>query len=116
MTQNKKTVETFMDGFRKTDRAQILSCLTDDVQWELPGAFKAHGRDEFNQHIVSDGFVSNPQITVTRLTEENDVVIAEGAVQTEQKDGTVLHLVFCDVFVMLDGKIRQLTSYLVRTN
>lgn len=105
-----------MDGFRQTDRAQILSCLTDDVQWELPGAFNARGRDEFNQHIVSEGFVSNPKITVTRMTEENDVVVAEGAVQTEQKDGTVLHLAFCDVFVMQDAKIRQLTSYLVRTS
>ncbi len=105
-----------MDGFRRTDRAQILSCVTDDVQWELPGAFKARGRDEFNQHIVSDGFVSNPEITVTRLTEEDDVVVAEGSVQTEQTDGTVLQLVFCDVFVMRDGKIRQLTSYLVRTS
>ena len=116
MTQNKITVETFMDGFRKTDRAQILSCVTDDIQWELPGAFKARGRDEFNQHIVSEGFVSNPRITVTRLTEEHDVVVAEGSVQTEQTDGTVLQLVFCDVFVMRDGKIKRLTSYLVRTN
>ncbi|NOT27063.1 MAG: nuclear transport factor 2 family protein [Acidobacteria bacterium] len=116
MTRNKTTVEAFMDGFRRTDRAQILSCVTDDVQWELPGAFKARGRDEFNQHIVSEGFVSNPRIAVTRLTEEDDVVVAEGSVQTEQTDGTVLHLVFCDVFVMRDGKIRQLTSYLVPTN
>lgn len=116
MTRNKLTVEIFMDGFRNTDRARILSCLTDDVQWEVPGAFSARGRDEFNQHIVSPGFVSNPQITVTRMTEENDVVVAEGMVETEQKDGTVLHLAFCDAFEMRDGKIKRLTSYLVRTN
>ena len=28
MTENKKTVERYMDGFRKSDHAQILSCLT----------------------------------------------------------------------------------------
>jgi hypothetical protein len=28
MTPNKRTVEAYMDGFRKTDRSQILSCLT----------------------------------------------------------------------------------------
>ena len=116
MTRNKQTVEIFMEGFRKTDRAGILTCLTDDVQWEVPGAFSARGRDEFNQHVVSEGFVSNPKITVTRMTEEDDVVVVEGLVETEQKEGTVLHLAFCDVFVMRDGKIRQLTSYLVRTS
>jgi hypothetical protein len=41
MTANKQTVERYMDGFRRTDRAQILSCLTDDVEWLIPGAF--HG-------------------------------------------------------------------------
>jgi hypothetical protein len=36
MTPNKRTIETYMDGFRKTDRPQILSCLTDDVEWVIP--------------------------------------------------------------------------------
>ena len=31
MTENKRTVEGYMDGFRKSDHEQILSCLTDDV-------------------------------------------------------------------------------------
>ena len=39
MTPNKKMVESYMEGFRKTDRPQILSCLTDDVEWVIPGAF-----------------------------------------------------------------------------
>jgi ketosteroid isomerase-like protein len=39
MTANKRTVEAYMEGFRRTDRPQILSCLTDDVEWVLPGAF-----------------------------------------------------------------------------
>jgi hypothetical protein len=32
MTPNKRTVESYMDEFRKTDRPQILYCLTDDVE------------------------------------------------------------------------------------
>src|SRR6187200_2945521 len=39
MTPNQHTVETYMDGFRHTDRARILSCLTDDVEWLIPGMF-----------------------------------------------------------------------------
>jgi ketosteroid isomerase-like protein len=114
-SQNKKIVEMFMDGFRRTDRSLILSTLTDDVEWDLPGAFHARGKDEFNRHIVGEGFVSSPSINVTRLTEEADVVVAEGTVRTERKDGTLLNLVFCDVFEMQGGKIRRLTSYLMAT-
>ena len=113
MTANKQTVEHYMDGFRRTDRAQILSCLTDDVEWLIPGAFQVGGKEEFSKHIVDEGFVGTPSITVSRLTEEGDVVVAEGSVRTERTDGTVLNLAMCDVFEMRGGKIRRLTSYLM---
>ena len=113
MTPNKRTVETYMDGFRRSDHSQILSCLADDVEWEIPGAFHVQGKDEFDKHIVDDGFVGRPAIIVTRLTEADDVVVAEGSVRTQRNDGTWLNLAFCDVFEMNSGKIRRLISYLV---
>jgi ketosteroid isomerase-like protein len=113
MTRNKRTVEAYMDGFRRTDRSGILSCLTDDVEWEIPGVFHVRGKEQFAQHIVDEGFVANPAITLIRLTEENDVVVAEGSVRTQRKDGSILNLAFCDVFEMRDSKIRRLVSYLM---
>lgn len=115
MTENKKTVGRYMDGFRKSHHEQILSCLTDDVEWEIPGAFHVRGKEAFDRHIEDEGFVGSPAITVTRLTEEDDRVVAEGSVRTQRKDGPVLNLVFCDVFEMRAGKIRRLTSYLMET-
>ena len=115
MTLNKQTVAAYMEGFRRTDRALILSCLTADVEWEIPGAFHARGKGEFETHIVDPGFQGNPVITVTRLIEENDVVVAEGSVEAPRTDGNVLHLVFCDVFELRDGKISRLVSYLMQT-
>ena len=112
---NKATVEKYMEGFRKTDRAAILSCLTDDVEWDIPGAFHVRGREEFAKHIVDEGFTGNPEITVTRLIEEKDIVVAEGSVRAPRKDGSVVKLVFADVFELRAGKIRKLTSYLVMT-
>lgn len=115
MSPNKTTVERYMDAFRRTDRAQILSCLTDDVEWTIPGIFDVCGKDAFNQHIVDEGFTGAPVITVTRLIEEHDVVVAEGTVRTQRTDGTSGTLVFCDVFEMRGGKIRRLISYLMQT-
>lgn len=113
MSRNKETVERYMDGFRRTDRPQILSCLTDDVEWEIPGFFSARGKTEFEKHIVDEGFTGNPLIAVARLVEENDVVVAEGTVRANRTDGTFLNLVFCDVFDIQRGKIRRLVSYLM---
>ena len=111
MTENKQTVERYMAGFRKSDHAMILSCLTDDVEWVIPGVFHVTGKDAFDREIENDAFVGSPEITVTRLIEEDDVVVAEGAVRSARKSGGVMNGVFCDVFHMRRGRIRRLTSY-----
>ena len=113
MTTNKRTVERYMNAFRTTDRTQILSCLTDDVEWLIPGAFHVTGKDAFAGHIVDDGFTGHPVITVDRIIEEGDVVVAEGSVRAPKSDGTFIDLAFCDVFDLQNGRIRRLVSYLV---
>ena len=114
MTLNQDIVHRYMDGFRKTDREQILSCLTDDVVWKIPNAFETKGKAAFATHIVDEGFRGRPGITVARLIEGDDVVVAEGTVRAERTDGTNMHLVFCDVFDMREAKIARLTSYLMQ--
>ena len=115
MTQNKRTIDRYMDGFRRSDHAAILSCLTDDVEWQIPGAFHARGKEAFDNEIENADFIGSPAITVTRLIEDGDVVVAEGSVRTQRRDGAFLNLAFCDVFEMRSGKIRRLVSYLMET-
>lgn len=112
MSENKSTVERYLEGFRRSDHAQILSCLTDDVEWEMPGAFHLVGKPAFDKEIENDAFVGRPTITTIRMVEENDVVVAEGRVQAKRRDGGMLDAVFCDVFVMSNARIRRLTTYL----
>jgi uncharacterized protein len=113
VSKNKQTVQQYMQAFNKTDHAAILSCLTDDVEWVLPGVFHLKGKDAFDKEIENPAFVGSPVIKVTRIIEEGDVVVAEGTVRTQKKDGAELNLVFCDVFLMRDGKIMRLISYLM---
>jgi ketosteroid isomerase-like protein len=112
LTENKLTIERYMAGFRATDHALILSCLTDDVEWEIPGMFHSRGKAAFDREIENDAFVGHPDIVVTRIIEEGNVVMAEGSVRTQKRDGGELRLRFCDVFLMEAGKIKRLTSYL----
>lgn len=113
MSENKTTVAEYIDGFRTGDHALILSCLTDDVVWDMPGAFHLTGKAAFDKEIENEAFVGCPAITISRMTEEADVVVAEGSVRVERKSGGVLNAVFCDVFVMRRGKIAQLITYLL---
>jgi limonene-1,2-epoxide hydrolase len=55
MTERKRVVERYIDGFRRTDRAQILSCLTDDIVWNLHGYKTIRGKDAFDAEIEARG-------------------------------------------------------------
>ncbi|MNX91103.1 RNA polymerase factor sigma-70 [compost metagenome] len=116
MSENKKIVEKYMDGFRESDHQKILSCLSEDVVWEMPGIYRHVGKEEFDKEIENENFVGRPTIQIIRLVEENNVVIAEGSVQATMKNGNSLDAVFCDVFVMENEKIKRLTSYLMSKN
>ena len=113
MSENKRTVQKYMDGFARSDHAQILSCLTDDVIWDMPGAFHLVGKAAFDKEIENDAFVGSPTLSTIRMIEEDDTVAAEGTVRAARRDGGVLNAVFCDVFHMTGGKIKKLTSYLM---
>ncbi|HMK03175.1 MAG TPA: nuclear transport factor 2 family protein [Ferruginibacter sp.] len=113
MSENKKIVKQYMDGFVASDHEKILSCLTDDVIWEMPGFFYLTGKEAFDKEIENDNFTGSPSIQITRMVEENDIVVAEGAVQAKIKAGGDLDAVFCDVFHMQDGRIKKLTTYLM---
>jgi ketosteroid isomerase-like protein len=114
MSTNKQTVSNYMEGFRKSDHAQILSCLTDDVVWEMPGAFHLEGKKAFDGEIENPAFKGSPTITHVRLVEENNIVVAEGKVEGQFKNGDIMKAVFCDVFHFEGGKIKKLTSYVMQ--
>lgn len=114
-SENRTIVERYMDGFNRADHAQILSCLREDVEWIMPGAFHHTGKPAFDREIDNPGFTGTPSITVTTIVEEGDVVVAEGTVRSLRATGAPFQAAFCDVFVMRDGKIARLTSYVLET-
>jgi len=113
MTENKKTVERYMDGFREGDHAKVLSCLTEDVVWIIPGMFHVTGQEAFDREIENEAFVGRPTIEVSRMVEEDGIVVAEGTVRARRSDGGLLNAVFCDVFTMRETRIARLVSYLM---
>ena len=113
MSEQKQMVEKYMDGFRATGHKKILSCLTDDVVWEMPGYYLHKGKVAFDKEIENANADGHPDIKVARLVEEGNIVVAEGTVKAKMKDGSMLDAVFCDVFHFTNGKISKLTSYVM---
>jgi ketosteroid isomerase-like protein len=107
----KQLVEKYIDGFRRSDHARILSCLTDDVVWALHGYKTLQGKDAFDAEIENEGFEGSPTITIDRLIEEGDTVVATGSGSVVQKDGAPRKFVFCEVFSFVGEAVSRLDTY-----
>ncbi|WP_254548650.1 nuclear transport factor 2 family protein [Catellatospora tritici] len=113
MSRNKQTVERYLDGFRRHDHGQILSCLTDDIEWTVYGAFHLTGKQAYDAAIEGPGFIGPPTLNVVRLVEQDDVVMAELTGSVTRDTGEVMRMSMAEVFVMRDGLIAQRRAWVI---
>ena len=113
-SRNIETVNRYLDGFRKNDHEQILSCLTDDIEWTVFGAFHLTGKEAYDKAI--DGapeFIDPPELEVVRMVEEGDVVMAELSGTAKRAAGGKMRMSMAEVFVMRDGRIAERRAWVI---
>ncbi|WP_236540204.1 nuclear transport factor 2 family protein [Spiractinospora alimapuensis] len=103
----------YIDGFTRSDHQQILDCLTDDIQWTVFGMFRISGKEAYDREIENPDFTGSPTLTIVRLVEEDDVVMAELTGEVRRADGTVMRMAMGEVFVMEDAKIKERRAFVV---
>jgi ketosteroid isomerase-like protein len=114
MSQNIDTVSRYLDGFRRNDHAQILSCLTEDIEWTVFGAFHLKGKEAYDKAI--DGapdFIDPPELEVVRLVEQGSTVMAELRGVVKRAGGGDMRMSMAEVFVMRDGKIAERRAWVI---
>jgi ketosteroid isomerase-like protein len=117
LSKNTDTVNTYLDGFRKNDHAQILACLTDDITWTVYGAFRLTGKGAYDRAI--DGapdFIDPPELEVVRIVEQGDVVMAELTGTARRSAGGELRMSMAEVFIMREGKIAERRAWVIPLN
>lgn len=114
MSINKQTVERYIAGLNNLDHAQILSCLTEDIAWTVFGHFRISGKEAYDANIEGpDRTGVPPRVTITRMVEENDVVMAEMTLAAPRPDGNVMRAAMGEVFGMRGGKICDRRAYVI---
>jgi ketosteroid isomerase-like protein len=113
MSVNTDTVARYLDGFRRNDHERILSCLTEDIEWTVFGAFHLTGKRAYDQAIEGPGFTGPPRLEVVRMVEQDDVVMAELTGEATRDTGEVMRMSMAEVFVMRDGTIAERRAWVI---
>lgn len=100
MSVNTETVDRYLEGFRVNDHAQILSCLTEDIDWTVFGLHRLRGKPAYDDAIEGPGWVEPPHLEVVRMVEQDDVVMAELYGTVRDESGTVNRMSMAELFVM----------------
>ncbi|MFI7321939.1 nuclear transport factor 2 family protein [Streptomyces venezuelae] len=119
MSKHKAIVERYREGVLSGDHEQVLALVTDDVVWESLGQTRVQGKDALRgvvqnkDGVAAQGVVKRPEITVDRLIEEGDTVVATGRAALALPTGGRAEFLFCDVFTFAGDAISHLESYKV---
>ena len=114
MSARKKVVENLAAYFSRQDWPGMLPLLTDDVErWEVGAPTRTHGKTEFERDMAPGPDVARLTNKVDRMVEEGSVVVAEGRVEVSKKDGSVIHVRYCNVYEFDGERVKRITAYAV---
>lgn len=110
MSPNKKLVERYFGTTERSRRAPLLAENVEWIEWGdgVPiGGVRHVGKTAYLQNYGDDA----PRAEIHRMTEEGNVVVAEGTARVPKKDGTVLTVRFVDIFELENGRIVKKSSF-----
>lgn len=113
LSDRKQLAEAYFEGFRRSEHAQILALLTDDVRWDLPGYKQLQGKAAFDAEIEGEGTTGPPDLRLDRLVEEGDTVVALGTGTGLLVSGDQFQFAFCTVLTFTGALISRVESYIV---
>lgn len=112
VSQRKRVVEEYYELFNRQDWHGMLRLVTDDVERHEVGApERIRGKLAFEQHMAPGPEVASLRGDITRMTEEDGVVVAEVSVRLTKKDGGSLNIQACTIFEFEGEKIKRLTAF-----
>jgi uncharacterized protein len=110
MSPNKQLIEAYLAS---KDPSKVAPMLTDDaesVEWHdgVPAAgVRTQGKAALLQNVGGADY----QTEITRMMEENNVVVVEGTARGAKEDGGFWTLRFCDIFEVDNGRVKRVTMY-----
>lgn len=93
---------------------EYLSYLTEDSKWEFVGERILLGKEAIREYI-KEAYIAPPIFDIERSIEEGNFVTATGNISLKNEDGSYSHYKYCDIWRVDNGKLAELTAYVIET-
>lgn len=114
--KNKKVVLEFMNGFIEGKEDSLINFLTEDIRWNIVGMPAIKGKQNFLQAMEMMDLLKSTSLNGSRTSEMVRNMIAEKDFVVVESSGVNNNYSNCDIFRIRNGKIDEMTSYIVDTS
>ena len=120
--KNKKLVEKFINEFIKRNNKSYMNYLADDIKWNIVGMPSITGRQNFLEALEMMELWqaslkrSNSEGKGKNVIAEGDYVVIENQGSLLVKDKDFDNPAHCDIYRIDNGKIKEVTTYIVDTS
>jgi predicted SnoaL-like aldol condensation-catalyzing enzyme len=113
--KNKKLVERIIRMFTSNNNGKYLNYLDNDITWNIVGMPAITGRSEFLRTVSSLELKNFSSSKIINIISEGEFVVVESISGTIPEIRNSDTPAYCDIYRIKDGKIRELTTYIVDT-
>lgn len=112
--KNKEIVKKVDASFSEGNVEGFLETCAEDIVWRIVGDRTTTGKEAIREWMSEMEGNEPPKINAKNHVAENDTVVAYGDMTMNEKGETVAYD-YCDTYRFENGKIIELTSYVIKT-
>ncbi|WP_173916833.1 nuclear transport factor 2 family protein [Halobacillus sp. Marseille-Q1614] len=116
MSQKEDLLKRFNEAFGTGDTDFILENVTDNIVWRMAGETTIEGKDNVKEALESMNSDLHHELSFSNIITHGVTAAVNGTIHLTKEDGERTAFEFCDVYKFnkfKDGKIKELTSYVV---
>ncbi|RDC55189.1 nuclear transport factor 2 family protein [Pedobacter chinensis] len=110
--QRKELLIKANEAISTGDHEGFLEFCTEDTVWEFIGDKVLEGKQSVREYMA-ENYHEPPKFNVIDLIAEGDLLTAVGEISIKDKNGTVLHYDYCDVWRFAGDKLAGLRAFVV---
>ena len=111
---HKVTLEKANSAVTAGDYEGFLSFCAEDTEWTFVGDRTLEGKEAVRRWMRTT-YTTPPRLTVHRMISEGELHVATGTVSVMDQGGSYLESSYCDVWRFRDGKMAELTAFVVES-
>jgi ketosteroid isomerase-like protein len=109
---NKEIVRRVNEAFSNNDNEAFISCCAENVKWHM-NTTTVTGKDGIRKALESVPFDLPPVLTIKHIIADESGAACTGHCIMQNSKGDKSSALFCDVYKIEDGRINELSSYII---